>query len=61
MKGSTMRLLRQMILDKACADFIYNGWNILYNDIINLVGTGRLEELDEVSAYALLDWYERRG
>ena len=62
MKNATLTLLRNMIFDAECEKFIKKGWNILYNDIMACVGkdnlSERLSKLDEVSRYALLDWYE---
>lgn len=57
MKGSTERLFREMLYNKECADYIQNGWNCLYHDIIACAGNW--DELDKVSAMALLDWHER--
>jgi len=62
MTNATKNLLRMMLFDKECEDFIINGWNALYNDIMACIGKDdmdfRLSQLDEVSRYALLDWYE---
>ena len=62
MKNATKNLLRLIIIDIECEEFIINGWNALYNDIMVCIGKDnmdfRLSQLDEVSRYALLDWYE---
>ena len=58
MKNATMRLLKEMMLDDRCLEYIQNGWNILFNDIVELTGTSNLNQLDDISRFALLDWYE---
>lgn len=62
MKNATRTLLRLMVSDPKCKEYIENGWNILYNDIMacdwRLCNSSELDKLDEVSRYALLDWYE---
>ena len=58
MKNASLVLLRMMIMDEGCAEFMQKGWLILYNDIIASVGTGKLHELDELSKEAILSWYQ---
>lgn len=62
MKNATKDLLRLMVIDAECEEFIKNGWNTLYNDINACIGKDNMDfhlsQLDEVSRYALLDWYE---
>lgn len=59
MKGTTKKLFFTMLYNKECAKYIEEGWNILYNDILEC--KGNWETLDEISAYALLDWYEKEN
>ena len=56
--NATRTLLREMMLDTECADFIKGGWLSLYLDIVANVGKEELSTLDEISRFALLDWYE---
>lgn len=62
MKDATKKLLRIMIFNVECGEYIANNWYILYNDIMACFGKDdmdfRLSQLDEISRYALLDWYE---
>lgn len=53
-------LLKNILTDKDCADYIKNGWNALYNDLIECAKNGTLENLNEISSLALDDYYDNK-
>lgn len=59
MANKTTELFYLMLTDKKCADYIENGWNALYNDIIEGAGKGTWENLNNIAGEALLDWYTK--
>ena len=54
----TQRLVAMMIRDKNFADFIQNGWNCLYNDILTTHYT-KWYKLDAISGMAIWVWMEK--
>lgn len=58
MNGATKKLITMMIRNKNFADYIENGWNTLYNNILN-THFSKWHQLDEISTYVICDYAER--
>lgn len=56
--NATEILFKEMLYNEECANFILNGWNCLYNDIVMGAGRGTWKELAPISAKALESWRE---
>lgn len=56
MRGSTAQLFEMMESNVQVYDFIYFGWNTLFNDIYEY--KEEWDKLDEISAFAIQDLYE---
>ena len=59
MKDATRKLVTMMIRSKACADYIEDGWNCLYNDI--MADYRNWSKLDGISALAIESWMKYIG
>lgn len=58
--GRTVQLIAMMVRDTECGEYIRNGWNALYNDILN-THFSEWNKFDELAGYAILDWLEYKG
>lgn len=54
-RGWARRLDNAMLQDFSIARYIHDGWNALFNDIVEF---GPLPELDDIALEAMLDLYE---
>lgn len=54
-KGWAWRLDNAMLQDFSIARFIHDGWNMLFNDIVEF---GPLPEFDDIALEAMFDLYE---
>ena len=60
MGDRTRKLVAMMVRDEKCANYIKNNWLCLYNDILN-THFSKWDTLDELSGYALWDYFDYMG